>query len=1130
MKTIKKIFIIALLGAVLLPFFCSNVDAMWIETGGSGNPKEESSSGGKGSSGPAGLSALTHSHTSFIGVMVTLIQYDSTKSTDEVELGKVLYLTSANGLSSAGSSGDYHEESPNVDHEDLYVDHSGGQSSCGHTHPAPEDVTDYHISVTWAGVDPENLFHGFPKRVDVFDFTLGGKTNSLREGTFARGGGGRPKGLLFVKLGSPDKVRSAFGLPDLNINDFFETYYLKIEPVYRYFAAPLGSVEPAVGGLTPNLSSVKPGSGANKVEFGDYAGTNKKVLCGHSKIETWNELKYADKDDEGNCPTSSSSYTKSSGDCSKTISHTEPLKLCYYFYYYNSMDWSINGVSSYVFIPRESGNTEYIKTFYNSYFDASTHKKVIDVDGSVISGRTDYLVGSTYKNAIANAPSNSQVRPYHPFDSSYNKYKLVGNIDSSVMNNWGEYVVGMWLTSLLFDKEEDCVARCGYIENPDNVYYSSNEYLQCAQSFCDSTIEYEGYATNNKRDCIVNNCKYKPKRPIDCEHRSDLADETFLRGARSATNANNEDSCCGYTVTNPADPSSKMKTKDVSIGSYADCKRYGDTLKINENGMLVYKYGTSDTQNTYINVACDENSKFGFPDLSGAVIKPGTGYEYPISLEGNRSCEIFFDTVSWTYDFASTHSLDRIRKRMLLQKLEAYNLIASKGTNATQINGSDLLGSVVLQEKNGPYVSLSQIEGDLPVVSSFKYSSDLSKVGVTATTEEYVGGTKYTGGYKFYNGGGDIVFDRTSFDESVNLYYDGFGTMTKYNQYVVSSSLEADREIPEVGYETVNSYQITSSVEALYELPNVCIDDTNQNKKSLANEAGTCDRAIYGDNAAARKYYTDYKYKKHDEYNNIKVKTNVLKTDMNGAIIGTATYLKVDDRCHYSYEPNIQCKVIINKENDCYPTDTLVLENETSITAKLQVTNKTTNKEDVKSQLIYATVGGTTISGKRYIDIPLQSLGTTTTSSTSISSNNKIVIKGEVTLDDGTPGGKKVTCSDTINVLKSSSNTSCNIEMIDVEKYRIHVSGINNPTVYITTTLQKDAAGNLSFVKVLPVNGGYYFSRVLKAENDAVIAKVEGSNGTAYCQLTYTCPPAIACKEIYQPDEELKIKQYCADN
>ena len=217
MKLIKKVIIIVLLNTLLLPFFCLKVDG-WIEVGVPGNEFDGKIGSGGSGGGIPGLSALTGSKTAFVGVMVTLIQYDSTKSTDEIELGKVLYLTGSGVLASYSTTGDFQEKSENIDHEDLYVDHTGGQSSCGHKHSWPKDISDYHISVTWSSASATELFHGFPEKIEVFDFTLGGATKSLREAVFNRGGNGRPKGLIFDKMGTDDAVRSTFAIADLYVD------------------------------------------------------------------------------------------------------------------------------------------------------------------------------------------------------------------------------------------------------------------------------------------------------------------------------------------------------------------------------------------------------------------------------------------------------------------------------------------------------------------------------------------------------------------------------------------------------------------------------------------------------------------------------------------------------------------------------------------------------------------------------------------------------------------------------------------------------------------------------------------------------------------------------------------------
>ena len=1094
----------------------------------------------------SGLSALTKGHMSFVGVLVTLLQYDNNlpEAQRETELGKIFFKTSEGVLAGGSADASMREVDRVSDKEFVFRNHLGSTTSCGHSHEFPDIVRDYDFKVTYGSASSDILFGSFPKIEKVFDFSLGGITSNFKAAIFNAGNNGTPKGLVKTFFPKGDKLKEAFNLPNLNIVDYFETYFLKFEPVYRYFPAALKE-KSMDDTKTPFVGQ----SGDAKKVYGPtnaagYENTTDEDLnmyptssyyCGDKVKEEWDEYPSTSPDTDGTCPSSYPNMS-SSGNCYYVDSKSEERD-CFvaYLHYYFSAKFQ---VPTGLLTPRTEaakGNNGLLSKMYSSYYDGNVRKKAVAIDGTVISGQYDYIIGSTYKNAIASAPAGNPPGAYHPFDSTYNKYLLVGNPSSSDYPDWRNKVVGMAISSLMFDPDE-CIEQCIKIEDPDKVTHSSDAYLKCAQSFCDSFITYSDsdYATNDKRDCIVNNCKYKPKNPIDCSNPTGDSIMLMDRAALEKTAfADNSKSCCGFTVTNELDPfGSKKSTKEASVGAYSDCKGYGVVNKVEENGISVYKYGTGNVDNSYINVLCEESSSFDFISLANKVIEPGTGFEYPINLNGSRNCELFFDYVSWTYDFASTHSLDRVRKRMLLQKVEAFNLLNSKGTKDSQISGSDLLGNNVYYSRNGRKVNLSELEGDLPIVSSFNYSSDTKKASVTATTEEYVNGTKYTGGYSFYNGGDPIVYDRTGIEQTSNMYLNNDVAMPMYNKYNIGSTMEEDKEITEEDKINVNSYKIVSSVLANYQLPKVCVDETNKGTVRTANNEGMCE-SFYGTKSGLREYYTDFRYKNHDEYNRILANTYVARTDMDGNVIGGSSYLRIDDTCHYSYDQDVKCSIIVDKKPACYLSNTLILENDDSVNAILKVDNVTTSTENIKSQLIYAVKDGTVIaSDTKNISVPLYYLNTIAESTAeTLATVNDIQIYGQVVINDGTSDIVR-TCSNSVTPIKVSNNGNCTITSVGNDKYKISINGIDNPTVYAGTGIQKDASNNLYLVKIEPDpnNGNFYFTRIKKDDAEVLIAKVEGSNGSAYCQLKFTCDTGKCCTELYKPVQERDIKEYCENN
>ena len=813
---------------------------------------------------------------------------------------------------------------------------------------------------------------------------------------------------------------------------------------------------------------------------------------------------------------------------------------------YNKLTY--NNISTTLYTARDLNVR--VNLLYN-IANANSHTAVDDI-GREINGKHDYFIGATYKVAMVgdntNSENGSKMRNKYVFANSTND-----TYDSSNPNK----TIGLAiyaLVDLININQNTCKDVCGY--NSGNK--SSDSYLQCAQSFCDASIDYntDQFATTNKRLCIINNakCGYVPNEPMDCDNPNSYYNTTFNSLPTGVNDGQNiTGSYCGYSSATSPDRTGNALTK---TGGYSQCKRVGDTSTQNVNGVEVYSYGDSNTQNTYINVACKELSSFDFKDISKMTLKRGEGFAYNVWLKGMRDCVLFFDYEQWKFDYAATHSLDTVRKLLLLNKLKAYNELNKAYSMGTYLNGQNL-GTNVLNEEtlylteNGfetitvsQAIEYAEMESDsFWKIKNMAYNTDdlkssgeaNSKISVETQVVEYVKNNQNTTGNIPYSKDG--TSDKISLDAAnvskVNSTNNG-AVLTKIDESTVklfNDYDEANRvQKPTTSTRKANIYSFYGTVDIDYEIPEVCVSETNSRTISKPVN-GLCQSTRFGDSYGKRIFYTNFGANLTSSLvgnnnHHTETKVSVKKTDFDMQNT-SSTYISGEDTCPYKIEEsgNINCEIVINRSDACYNAENVYLSTSDNVGVRIIVNNRTSNEEEIVGySMAYKKAGETNATvfarNTNYGNIPLGNLRFTEQEGRVVS-NSRVFVIGTIKTRDTNGEAHIYTCNKTMTLAKDSNGCTINKESSN-NRYEISYSG--NEKVYITTGNLQNTMGNLVFNEVKPTSSGKYYVYNLNPNgNEIVIAKI----GNSYCTYKPTNCPSN-CKDACDENDVRCNRNYCA--
>ena len=945
---------------------------------------------------------------------------------------------------------------------------------------------------------------------------------------------------------------------ELGVNltiDNITNYYLRVEPIYRYYFAQY--IKDGHGGYNDQASN---DTVVEQQPMGFDGGFGTQFNPHYHK-ESW-----TDYDEIEN--------VESEADCDEGYSYLKLLKKCFkkigtgtdncVYYDYITYSTETRGLlPSYIDTPRNSKGKAFLSMLYNvAELNDMPSKNEAGVDFEP--AQTDYFIGTTIDTAMV-ASSNSYSGKLAP-KRFHNKYVFANSMNDKYQE---DKTIGMVIYALIdfFQPTEDnCLDYC----TGDR---SSDDFLNCAQNFCDTYTKTKngGHKTTTKRECIINKCKYVPKSPIDCNNPNSAYNDDFKNlGTGITDNKDITGSTCGFT---DGTKTSLTKASNSKIGGYTTCKRIGVDKTEDVNGVTVYAYDTNNTGNSYINVACKETTTADFRDTSNDTLSRGQGLEYYSKLHGNRECILFFDYEQWKFDFAATYSADNVRKTLLLNKVRAFNELTKSDSFGTRLNGtninSEILEQYALNESESGAVIESTVEdtlelaestsedGDFQKLEILPYDLSSKKTNVSSVVTEYVNKTATKKGnipYSSDNATEKISMDKeltSTINTSQLLTVDSKDTLKLYSDYKYDPITKETVSIGSEGSMEVNRYKFEGTIDIIYDIPEMCNNDGNSGTVTKAVD-GKCTSKISGVTDGQRLYYTHNNatatedLKPLNKNHNIATNIEIKKTDLDGQTMDTK-YMYGSDTCTYVIDSSgpkggVTCYFTLNRkagpsdpttsgsDQVCYKSDNLYITDFDTAEIIMNISNTTSNDENVVSHnfKVVDSKGNTVLDSNSTRDtIPVNNLKFTVKAGKYVTNSN-LTVTGQVKtqLSDGTI--KNYDCAISTYIVAKKQN-GCTITK-DAANKRFVITKGDSGDVYVTTGNLRDESGNQVFSKITPDdNGNYFFPNLSVKEDEVVIAKIGEGENAQYCQwIPKTCTNKTSCFEECAPDfDEYDVRTYC---
>ena len=1107
MKQHKKIFISLFIAC---SFFLFGTDKVWAGENFGGSAESLGYDTSDGSSSNHGFAACNweeHSHTRDAGLLITILSYDAGSNTETVLGSRYLKTSGAWGGYTYKVTKQCSQEVKRNDYKET----SG--VGCGNSHTV-EDLERTTITVKWGSpsfsksikeADGEVVINGLKAAPS---FTGGSLKKYVENYLLDEVFGGKNLKETIDKINS---IMQLSGNKKLKQSDYTK-YYLKVEPIYRVF--------PAVSKVTPC---------ANCSDKDTAEAKKQTESCEHTYITCHS------KDSEGNCTSGSvnsscgaSTPCGVTGNSCKLDWYLKEMSTQYGVNISDSGQVSGSGLGgSYVTTARDNnGYSAYMRALFVS--ETNNVHEVVSEDATTKIGN-DYYIGYNYLNAIAMGSSG-----VHKYSPKNNIYKLLTNIETAPKEYSGnnKTTVGMAIYSLLdFNKMPSCISMCEkYDKN-----HASDEYLKCASNFCDTQVVLNDTTSGTvlKRSCIldVDQCDYHPAKPIDCNNNS-TNHKTIVstrNGGHSEEGYNRQvTSYCGFTDTN------RSNSSTVNEGAYQFCERQGtDIYESRTDGKLVYDYQDS---NSYINISCMETATAQFKDLSNTTLRPGKAVEgYGGNLTASRSCEVFYDYVSWKLDFASTHANDTTRKVMMLEKINAFNTLANSDKETDTVNGSEQFqreGKAILGT-NKKKITVNDLEGGdlIAKVKDLRITNDEEKTNVKTIVEEVVENKKSTKGMDPY--GGEVKLEIVNNDKKGETSKSGSTNYDKNKAtLVLDYNMEAKRNKAGIGYKSINTYTFSSGLYNEYQMPDVCVRDDGSAKVELLKKDKTeCSSYIGGSNYSShRNYYTsklatpnkditDKTNLKHQFITTATINTNKLK-----GTISNTNYFTNTETCDYKID-----------DGSAEPGIELVPEPGSPIS----VCTSVYDVGYVIANILYKDVSlpeGVTVKNHGISDITGKEYGKSTpngASQTHINakaitineSNGIIKTTGDVSVIEAViedTEGNKYYSQREITLLGNASN-KCTISIEKDARYKITTSANE---IYYATSNMRNSNGGLVWNKVKRNNNEVVFNVYNK--DQGIYVALRNGNKLELCASYTNNVKCTDCRDaIKNRDDNTEVRNYC---
>ena len=624
---------------------------------------------------------------------------------------------------------------------------------------------------------------------------------------------------------------------------------------------------------------------------------------------------------------------------------------------------------------------------------------------------------------------------------------------------------------------------------------SSDEYLKCAENYCDAEVDFDlkGNARLRKKSCIIS-CGYTyGKSPTD----------------GSSTNSNREsiNSCSNSSPYNGIEKANVIvkTTSQCSIDNLTGDDLYKTSAIITTCiGDQVTDFDGDDTNDTifdhrtYINVACKETSGFGFTDLTNKRLVAGEGIDYYAKLNGEKECTVYFNLEQWKFDYATISSKDPDRRKRLLYIYDVYNNALNDSYDRTK----------------SPYYDPDFLDQNAGEVEWTIYEYDKSKVTVLSRVREIVNNVvKMSSEYNLVE---------NSEDDSVNATIVGKESITQiYNM--------------NIQYMPVNRYMQTSNKKVYYTFDKYCISNDGKATIYKSPENGVC-YISNGEEVIGRNvYYTDLNATRNEDFSdNIKKQGlgHAIFTDVNigKEVKEENTYYEDGESCEYKIDDaSLGCSIIIAAEDGTEMHGNSIYVNG-GVTATIKINEKLGADDEVQS---FGITTGT-----------IPNANGNKTISVNISDQKNGVESIDITGVVESRNGRMTTCKRKIYIIDPSDycGVSCSVEKDanDMLLYEIRSTGRQTPKQYLTAL-----STNMNFVVVLPTIGdNRYLVRLNKEtgnnvdgkgnvvyDDTIVYGKVEGTmvnSGEKCYNVCWSDVPELPnCIENTTPADTGEIKNHC---
>lgn len=623
---------------------------------------------------------------------------------------------------------------------------------------------------------------------------------------------------------------------------------------------------------------------------------------------------------------------------------------------------------------------------------------------------------------------------------------------------------------------------------------SSDEYLKCAENYCDAEVDFnlKGSPRKRKKDCILS-CGYTyGKSPTD--------------GTTTNKDRESVDSC------NNSNPYNRIEKANVLVSTTSSCsidKLTGDDLS-KTNAIITSCSGDQITDfdgiendtpfdlRTYINVACKETSSFSFSDLTNRRLVAGEGIDYQARLNAQKECTVYFNLEQWKFDYATISSKDPDRRKRLLYIYDVYNHALDKSYDRTK----------------SPYYDPDFLKEEYGEVEWTDYEYNTDKVKVISKVREIVNNlVEISDKYNLVIGASDDSLNTTIIKrENITQIYN-----------------------MNLSYKPVNRYLQVSDKQVYYMFDKYCVTTDGKATVFKAPDNGVCYTSNGVKVLGMNLYYTNLNATSNRNFSDSIIKQGVGHEVMTDANIGRETpntdvYYEDGESCPYKIDDdNLGCTIIIKAADG-----TVMHGNDIYVYGDVEASIKISEKLGAKDSVLNFGLVKGTIPEANGIDTITVGIGDKK------NGVEEIQLRGIVE----SKNGSSAICKKRIYIINPSDKcgVSCSVERDKNNNmlYEIKSTGKQTPKQYLTAL-----STNMNFVVVLPTIGeNRYLVRLNKEvgntfdsngnvlyDKTIVYGKVEGkmtdTGETCYNVCWSDVPDLPNCTEEYKPSETGEIKNYC---